>query len=169
MLRRGYYPPTWIPMPRFARPSVVLMPMRSLSARGPPGWNLSECSTLPVPQWEAIVTTATATSESAPALDAAEVLAALRATDSGLSAEEAATRLDSYGPNALPSGESRPWWRRYLTHIDDVLIYILLAHLHSAGGSGAESHHRRLGGLRGGRAGRGDFLLAELMKAPEQS
>ncbi|SKC59911.1 HAD-IC family P-type ATPase [Krasilnikoviella flava] len=56
----------------------------------------------------------------------AEVLAALRTDDGGLSAADAAARLAEVGPNRLPPPEKDPLWKRVLVHFDDVLIYILL-------------------------------------------
>ena len=56
----------------------------------------------------------------------AEVLAALRTDDGGLSAADAAARLAEVGPNRLPPPEKDPLWKRILVHFDDVLIYILL-------------------------------------------
>ncbi|HWV76877.1 MAG TPA: HAD-IC family P-type ATPase [Isoptericola sp.] len=56
----------------------------------------------------------------------AEVLAALRTDDGGLTAAGAAERLAEVGPNRLPPPEKDPLWKRVLVHFDDVLIYILL-------------------------------------------
>ncbi|MFD6134383.1 cation-translocating P-type ATPase [Isoptericola sp. NPDC060257] len=56
----------------------------------------------------------------------AEVLAALRTDDGGLSAADARQRLAEVGPNRLPPPEKDPLWKRILVHFDDVLIYILL-------------------------------------------
>ena len=56
----------------------------------------------------------------------AEVLAALRTDDGGLTAAGAAERLAEVGPNRLPPPEKDPLWKRILVHFDDVLIYILL-------------------------------------------
>ena len=61
------------------------------------------------------------------AQDAAAVLAALGATEAGLTGAEAAQRLAQHGPNRLPEPERDPAWKRFLKHFDDVLIYILLA------------------------------------------
>jgi magnesium-transporting ATPase (P-type) len=55
-----------------------------------------------------------------------EVLAALDASPSGLSAAEAASRVQRYGANKLPEAERDPLWKRVGKHFDDVLIYILL-------------------------------------------
>ncbi|MCK9794073.1 HAD-IC family P-type ATPase [Isoptericola sp. 4D.3] len=56
----------------------------------------------------------------------AEVLAALRTDERGLTAADAAARLAEVGPNRLPPPERDPLWKRVLVHFDDVLIYILL-------------------------------------------
>jgi len=59
-------------------------------------------------------------------LDAGHVLESLDAPDSGLDSEEAARRLEHYGPNSLPEPPRRPAWRRLLGHFHNVLIYALL-------------------------------------------
>ena len=45
---------------------------------------------------------------------------------SGLSAVEAAQRLQAYGPNTLPAAYKRPSWMRFLLQFHNVLIYVLL-------------------------------------------
>lgn len=45
----------------------------------------------------------------------------------GLTREEAMQRLESQGPNALPEKAGKPAWLRFIHHVNDVLIYILLA------------------------------------------
>jgi magnesium-transporting ATPase (P-type) len=45
----------------------------------------------------------------------------------GLRSAEAAERLASFGPNALPEKKSKPAWLRFLAHFNDVLIFVLLA------------------------------------------
>ena len=47
--------------------------------------------------------------------------------ETGLSAQEAASRLASNGPNALRSAPRAPAWRRVLAQFQDPLIYLLLA------------------------------------------
>lgn len=54
------------------------------------------------------------------------VLAQKQSHPGGLSAAEAAERLRTYGPNALPEKKGKPAWRRFLAHFNDVLIYVLL-------------------------------------------
>lgn len=44
----------------------------------------------------------------------------------GLTAREAAERLQRIGPNALPESEPTPWWRRFVGQFASPLIYILL-------------------------------------------
>ena len=60
-------------------------------------------------------------------LTAAEVLAALDAQPEGLTSDAAALRLAAHGPNAIPDPPADPAWKRFLSHFDDILIYILLA------------------------------------------
>jgi magnesium-transporting ATPase (P-type) len=55
-----------------------------------------------------------------------DVLDVLGAHASGLSADEASTRLETTGPNRLPAPPRDPWWRRLVAHLDDVLIVVLL-------------------------------------------
>jgi magnesium-transporting ATPase (P-type) len=60
--------------------------------------------------------------------DAADVLARLDASaDSGLSAGEAADRLERHGPNRLPEEETESALVRFLKQFNNVLIYILIA------------------------------------------
>ncbi|MGE0971467.1 cation-transporting P-type ATPase [Klebsiella sp. WOUb02] len=40
---------------------------------------------------------------------------------------EAAERLKTWGPNALPEKKGKPGWLRFLAHFNDVLIFVLLA------------------------------------------
>jgi len=56
-----------------------------------------------------------------------DVLAALAAQASGLSAEEAAQRLERHGSNRLPAPPKRNPVLRFLAHFHNVLIYVLLA------------------------------------------
>jgi magnesium-transporting ATPase (P-type) len=57
----------------------------------------------------------------------AVVVSALEASPSGLTDEEAAARLERYGPNRLPSAAARhPLWR-FLLQFHNLLIYVLLA------------------------------------------
>jgi potassium/sodium efflux P-type ATPase len=62
------------------------------------------------------------------ARDGSGVVAAL-GTDpaGGLSDDEAAARLERYGPNRLESQPRVPWWRRFLRQFQSPLIYLLLA------------------------------------------
>ncbi|HET7856600.1 MAG TPA: cation-translocating P-type ATPase [Gaiellaceae bacterium] len=60
--------------------------------------------------------------------EAAEVAAEL-GTDvrRGLTAQEAARRLDRFGPNRLEEAERVPEWRKFLGQFADPLIYLLIA------------------------------------------
>ena len=59
--------------------------------------------------------------------DAAEVAAALASdVDQGLSAPEAAARLERYGPNRLDATEPVPPWRKLLAQFADPLVYLLI-------------------------------------------
>ncbi|MDX5408680.1 MAG: HAD-IC family P-type ATPase, partial [Thauera sp.] len=61
------------------------------------------------------------------AADAGRVLAALASSAQGLAGEEAARRLETFGPNRLPAPAKEGLLRRFLKHFNDVLIYVLLA------------------------------------------
>ncbi|KAF1072024.1 MAG: putative cation-transporting ATPase F [Pseudomonas citronellolis] len=56
-----------------------------------------------------------------------QAMSDLETSADGLSPEEARTRLQRVGPNALPSKAGEPIWVRFGRHFNDVLIYILLA------------------------------------------
>jgi magnesium-transporting ATPase (P-type) len=51
---------------------------------------------------------------------------ALHSDGNGLSSEEAATRLETYGPNRLPEPARRSPLIRFLLHFHNILIYVLL-------------------------------------------
>jgi calcium-translocating P-type ATPase len=53
-------------------------------------------------------------------------LTELQSSPDGLSTEEAARRLDHYGPNALPVAAVRGPLRRFLAQFNNVLIFVLL-------------------------------------------
>ncbi|MDR2696131.1 MAG: cation-transporting P-type ATPase [Deltaproteobacteria bacterium] len=60
------------------------------------------------------------------AKDAAAVLEKLQsAPDTGLSAAQAAERLEEFGPNELPAAKAEHAFIRFLRHFHDILIYIL--------------------------------------------
>ncbi len=59
-------------------------------------------------------------------LDAEETLRQLDTSDAGLGPQEAADRLQRYGPNALPARKTQHPLLQFLAHFKDVLIYILL-------------------------------------------
>src|SRR3990167_1473870 len=47
-------------------------------------------------------------------------------THAGLSDQEVQKRFTQYGYNRLPRVEKRRWYRRFFSHINNALIYILL-------------------------------------------
>src|SRR5699024_728835 len=59
-------------------------------------------------------------------LDVDAVVEALHAPQTGLTSAQVYQRREELGSNSLPHGESKPAWRRFLGHLEDVLIYILL-------------------------------------------
>ena len=61
------------------------------------------------------------------AIGADEALARLAADREGLAPDEAARRLRTHGPNALPPPPRTPGWRRLLRQFNDPLILFLLA------------------------------------------
>lgn len=60
------------------------------------------------------------------ALEADKVVEALRSHPGGLSSEDAAARLARHGPNRLPEPPRRSAFMRFLSHFDNVLIYVLI-------------------------------------------
>ncbi|MBV8110453.1 MAG: hypothetical protein JO012_11875, partial [Hyphomicrobiales bacterium] len=72
---------------------------------------------------------ANAASEVAPwhAMAVDEVVKRL-ATDiaKGLAANDAASRLQKYGPNRLPEGKKRGPFMRFLSQFNNILVYVLL-------------------------------------------
>ncbi len=61
------------------------------------------------------------------ALPADAVLEKLRGTPDGLTAAEAARRLEAVGPNRLPAPPKEGLLKRFFKHFHDLLIYILIA------------------------------------------
>ena len=59
-------------------------------------------------------------------LSADSVTDKLETREKGLSDEQAAVRLEKYGPNKLPEGKSRSALMRFLMHFHNVLIYVLM-------------------------------------------
>jgi magnesium-transporting ATPase (P-type) len=47
--------------------------------------------------------------------------------ENGLSEKEANQRIEDYGPNEIPKGQTRSWWKRLLLQFHNVLIYVLMA------------------------------------------
>lgn len=60
-------------------------------------------------------------------MSSVDALQKLSSRDNGLTQDEAAQRLDRFGPNALPRARRTPAWRRFLRHFNDPLILFLLA------------------------------------------
>ncbi|MFP4517363.1 MAG: cation-translocating P-type ATPase, partial [Desulfovibrionales bacterium] len=60
------------------------------------------------------------------AMPADEVLTRLGVGDQGLDSEEAGRRLQEHGPNVLPEPEKSNLLLRFLSHFNNMLIYILL-------------------------------------------
>ena len=56
-----------------------------------------------------------------------DVIAHLRSARSGITAQEAAQRLQIHGPNRLPTPPKDGVLKRFFKHFHDVLIYILIA------------------------------------------
>ena len=61
------------------------------------------------------------------ALSAEDALAAVAGRPGGLDAAEAARRLAEFGPNRLPEPPKRSPFLRFLSHFNNVLIYVLIA------------------------------------------
>ncbi len=57
---------------------------------------------------------------------ASEALACFSVTESGLTRDEAKSRLDKYGPNSLPEPPKRNAFLRFILHFHNILIYVLL-------------------------------------------
>lgn len=55
-----------------------------------------------------------------------EALERLEADSDGLSASEAQARLERFGPNQLQQAEARPWWKRLLEQLNNVLMLVLI-------------------------------------------
>jgi len=60
------------------------------------------------------------------AQEATAVLAALGAAETGLGADEVARRLAEHGPNRLPEPPRRSTLLRFLGHMNNVLIHVLI-------------------------------------------
>lgn len=59
-------------------------------------------------------------------LSVREALARQQTSESGLTDDEAAERLQAHGPNALPGGKPLSAWRILLSQFQNILIFILL-------------------------------------------
>src|SRR5258708_28809723 len=56
-----------------------------------------------------------------------DALEQLKSSTEGLSADEAAKRLEADGPNRLPAGKPRSLFARVFAQFNNLLIYVLLA------------------------------------------
>src|SRR5262245_4070126 len=85
------------------------------------------------PQWSANMSTTAKTNTVSDvaawhAMSHAEVVTRLvTSAEQGLTLPEASSRLQRYGPNRLPEGKKRGAFIRFLAHVNNVLIYVLLA------------------------------------------
>ena len=66
-------------------------------------------------------------SSAAETMTANGVISQLSTGTNGLTAQQAASRLQTYGNNALPVPPPRPAWKRLLAQVRNVLIYVLAA------------------------------------------
>ena len=58
----------------------------------------------------------------------------LQTTSEGLSSQEAAKRLETYGPNKLKEAQKATWLQRFMAQLKDpMLIILMVAALVSAG------------------------------------
>ena len=74
-----------------------------------------------------LLTAATRHGDAPPhSLDPADCIAALKGSESGLSAIDAARRLQEHGANRLPEVRTRGPWRRFILQFHNVLIYVLV-------------------------------------------
>ena len=64
--------------------------------------------------------------EKAYTLSTQAVLEKLEATEKGLSSQEAAKRLEQYGPNKLKEAPKPTWLQRFLTQLKDPMLIILM-------------------------------------------
>src|SRR5690625_6762809 len=55
-----------------------------------------------------------------------DVLEALGSSEKGLTADEASARLETYGPNALPTDTQESALKRLLRQLHDPMIYVLI-------------------------------------------
>src|SRR5215472_9006947 len=75
---------------------------------------------------DAAASSATAATTAWHALATDEVQQRLGTSEAGLDAAEASSRLQQYGPNRLPEGKKRGPLLRFLSQLNNVLIYVLL-------------------------------------------
>ncbi|MET0766362.1 MAG: cation-transporting P-type ATPase, partial [Aeromicrobium sp.] len=109
-------------------------------------------------------------------LEVGETLEALSAQPGGLTTEDAARRIDVYGPNTIVHEDGPPWWRVLARQFASPLIYALVA---SAGvafafGEGVNGAvvlavvilNAAIGFVQEFRAGRAISALAEMVATP---
>lgn len=70
--------------------------------------------------------------------DTDEVISSLQASPTGLTSQEAESRLKTYGPNRLQQEQARPWYRRFLDQFNNILMLILIV---AAVASALLGHH----------------------------
>ncbi|MDP3536922.1 MAG: cation-transporting P-type ATPase [Halomonas sp.] len=58
--------------------------------------------------------------------DADEAISSLQSSTTGLSSQEAESRLKTHGPNRLQQEQARPWYRRFLDQFNNILMLILI-------------------------------------------
>ncbi|PCF97738.1 cation-translocating P-type ATPase [Vreelandella nigrificans] len=58
--------------------------------------------------------------------DAEAALSTLTSSSTGLSSQEAESRLKVYGPNQLQQEQARSWYRRFFDQFNNILIFILI-------------------------------------------
>ena len=59
-------------------------------------------------------------------LSTEEVLSTLETTERGLSSQEAAKRLETYGKNKLKEAEKATWMQRFFNQLKDPMLIILM-------------------------------------------
>lgn len=70
--------------------------------------------------------------------DADEAISSLQSSTTGLSSQEAESRLETHGPNRLQQEQARPWYRRFLDQFNNILMLILIV---AAVASALLGHH----------------------------
>ncbi|MCR9194432.1 MAG: cation-transporting P-type ATPase [Hyphomonas sp.] len=81
----------------------------------------------PVPDLLAVSPSDATASQTWHALDNSLVMTKLDTADAGLSDDEAQSRLEAFGPNALPAAPEKSLFSRIMAQFNNALIYVLLA------------------------------------------